>query len=161
VRSTIRLDEIDWGGVRVNGIPPLRSPKLVPAEAATWLLDGHIVFGVEVNGEARAYPKRILAWHELATDRLGGLDLTIVYCTLCGTVIPYQSQAGGRRFTFGTSGLLYRSNKLMFDEETGSLWSALDGKPVVGALVGSGLQLAFTSAVTTTWGAASTSRPIG
>jgi len=152
VKSAIRLDEIDWGGVRVNGIPPLRSPRTITATAAKWLRDGHVVFGVEVNGEARAYPKRILAWHEMATDRLGGLDLTIVYCTLCGTVIPYLSDVNGRRFTFGTSGLLYRSNKLMFDEETRSLWSSLEGRPVVGPLVDSGLQLAFTSAVTTTWG---------
>ena len=152
VRATIRLDEIDWGGVPVNGIPPLRSPKNVPAAQAPWLRDGHIVFGIVVNGDARAYPKRILAWHEMATDRLGGVDLTVVYCTLCGTVIPYESGTAGRRFTFGTSGLLYRSNKLMFDEETRSLWSSLEGVPVVGSLVDSGLQLPFHAVVTTTWG---------
>lgn len=151
VRSSIRLDEIDWGGVTVNGIPPLRLPKTVPAAEARYLKDSHIVFGIVVNGEARAYPKRILGWHEMALDRLGGIDLTIVYCTLCGTVIPYESEAGGRRFRFGTSGLLYRSNKLMFDEDTNSLWSSVDGTPVVGSLVGSGLRLAFRSVVTTTW----------
>jgi hypothetical protein len=152
VQATIRLDEIDWGGVRVNGIPPLRSPKVTDAASAGWLRDGHIVFGVEINGEARAYPKRILAWHELATDTLGGVDLAIVYCTLCGTVIPYHTTLKGRRFTFGTSGLLYRSNKLMFDEETRTLWSSLQGIPVVGPLAGSGSQLASSPAVTTTWG---------
>lgn len=152
VRATIRLDEIDWGGVRVNGIPPLRQPRTIPAASAGWLKDSHVIFGVVVNGEARAYPKRILAWHEMAIDRLGGVELTIVYCTLCGTVIPYESVTGTRRFTFGTSGLLYRSNKLMFDEETRSLWSALDGQPVVGPLAGSGLQLSVRSVVTTTWG---------
>jgi len=152
VKATIRLDEIDWGGVPVNGIPPLRAPKTIPAAQAGWLRDGHVVFGILVNGEARAYPRRILAWHEMAIDRLGGIDLTIVYCTLCGTVIPYESSAGGRHFTFGTSGLLYRSNKLMFDEETRSLWSALDGVPVVGSLAGSGIRLPFHAVVTTTWG---------
>jgi len=152
VSTKIRLAEIDWGGVPLNGIPPLRSPKTLPAAQATWLRDGHIVFGIVVNGEARAYPKRILAWHEMATDRLGGVDLTVVYCTLCGAVIPYESGAGGRRFTFGTSGLLYRSNKLMFDEETRSLWSSLDGVPVVGSLVNRGLQLPIHPVVTTTWG---------
>ena len=152
MKADIRLDEIDWGGVPVNGIPPLRSPKTIPAAQAGWLRDGHLVFGILVNGEPRAYPKRILAWHEMAIDRLGGIDLTIVYCTLCGTVIPYESGVAGRRFTFGTSGLLYRSNKLMFDEETQSLWSALEGVPVVGPLAGSGLRLPFHSVVTTTWG---------
>jgi hypothetical protein len=107
VESRIRLDRIDWGGVQVNGIPPLRNPKTVPAREAAYLKDNHTVFAIAAGGEARAYPKRILAWHEMAIDRVGGLDLTIVYCTLCGTVIPYLSQ--GHRF--GTSGLLYESGK--------------------------------------------------
>lgn len=152
VKTSIRLDEVDWGGVPVNGIPPLRQPKTERAADATWLKDGHIVFGVVVNGEARAYPKRILAWHEMAIDRVGGVDLTVVYCTLCGTVIPYESTVAGRTLSFGTSGLLYRSNKLMFDEATGSLWSALEGVPVVGPLVGFDVRLAFHAVVTTTWG---------
>ena len=152
VKAGIRLDEIDFGGVPVNGIPPLRQPAVVPAAAARYLRDNHIVFGLVVNGEARAYPKRILAWHEMALDTVGGVELTVVYCTLCGNVIPYESRIGERRITFGTSGLLYRSNKLMFDEETFSLWSSIDGTPVVGALVGSGLQLVSHAVVTTTWG---------
>jgi hypothetical protein len=109
------------------------------------------VFGIALGGEARAYPKRILGWHELVRDRVGGVEVTIVYCTLCGTVIPYASAVGGVRRTFGTSGLLYRSNKLLFDEETMSLWSTLEGRPVVGALAGSGLELTAFPVVTTTW----------
>ncbi len=151
-KALIRLDEIDWGGVVVNGIPPLYYPKVVRAAEARYLRDGHLVFGVVVNGEARAYPKRILAWHEMAIDRLGGAELTVVYCTLCGTVIPYDSIVGGTHRRFGTSGLLYRSNKLMFDEGTMSLWSTLEGKPVVGALAGTGQELTSHAAVTTTWG---------
>ncbi len=152
VSSLIRLDEIDWGGVTVNGIPPLYYPKVLAAAEARYLRDGHLVFGLVVNGEARAYPKRILAWHEMARDRLGGVELHVVYCTLCGTVMPYESVAGNRTWRLGTSGLLYRSNKLMFDEETGSLWSTLEGRPVVGELAGSGLQLQSRPVVTTTWG---------
>jgi hypothetical protein len=152
VASTIRLDEIDWGGVRVNGIPPLEHPAHSPASAARYLDDDHIVFGIALNGEARAYPKRILAWHEMALDMLGSVELTIVYCTLCGTVIPYESVVAGRHLRFGTSGLLYRSNKLMFDHETKSLWNTFEGVPVVGALVESGLTLHPRSVVTTRWG---------
>ena len=153
VTSRIRLDEVVWGGVGVNGIPPIEYPAQLAAGEAEYLGDDHIVFGIEVEGEARAYPKRILAWHEMALDRLGGVELTIVYCTLCGTVIPFESEANGRRFTFGTSGLLYRSNKLMFDHETHSLWNTFEGVPVVGALAGDGLRLTPRAVVTTTWGA--------
>ena len=152
VTSLIRLDEIEWGGVAVNGIPPLEYPERLDADDADYLADGHIVFGIALGGEARAYPKRILAWHEMALDRLGGVELTIVYCTLCGTVIPFESVADGRHLTFGTSGLLYRSNKLMFDDETKSLWNTFEGEPVVGELVGSGLRLTPRAVVTTTWG---------
>jgi hypothetical protein len=148
----IRLDEVDWGGVKVNGIPPLIYPKTSPASQATWLKDSHVVFGVAIGSEARAYPKRILAWHEMALDRLGGVELTMVYCTLCGTVIPYESVVGGAKRTFGTSGLLYRSNKLMFDAETMSLWSTLEGGPVIGPLAGTNARLRAHPVVTTTWG---------
>jgi hypothetical protein len=151
VPSLIRLDEIDWGGVPVNGIPPLEYPDVLQASDADYLDDDDIVFGIAMGGEARAYPKRILAWHEMALDRLGGTELTIVYCTLCGTVIPYESVVDGRHIRFGTSGLLYRSNKLMFDHETSSLWSTFEGRPVVGALVDSGLELRARAVVTTTW----------
>ena len=153
VTSLIRLDEVDWGGVPPNGIPPLEYPEYLPAEDAEYLDDDDIVFGIAVAGDARAYPKRILAWHEMALDRVGGVELTIVYCTLCGTVIPYESAVDGQHIRFGTSGLLYRSNKVMFDHGTKSLWNTFEGEPVIGSLVGSGLQLTRRSMVTTTWGA--------
>ncbi len=158
-KSIIRLDEIDWGGVSVNGIPPLEYPEHLDPARATYLDGNDLVFGITVNGKARAYPKRILAWHELVIDKLGGTELTIVYCTLCGTVIPYDSVPGGKHLKFGTSGLLYRSNKLMFDHETLSLWNTFKGLPVVGKLVDSGLQLKPYPVVTTTWNEWSSKHP--
>ena len=157
--TTIRLDEIEWGGVAVTGIPPLEYPLVVSAREATHLDDDNIVFGLVVDGEARAYPKRILAWHEMALDRIGGIELTVVYCTLCGTVIPFESVTDGRHIRFGTSGFLYRSNKLMFDQDTKSLWSTFEGIPVLGPLVGSGLALTPRPVVTTTWGEWRTRHP--
>lgn len=150
--ATIRLDEIRWGGVRQDGIPPLRNPKMIAASEADYLDDGNVVFGLDVNGDVRAYPKRILAWHELFTDTIGGVPVAGVYCTLCGSMILYKSEDGERRFTLGTSGFLYRSNKLMYDRATQSLWSTLWGRPVVGPLVGKGIELESMSVVTTTWG---------
>ena len=151
--ATIRLDEVDWGGVPVNGIPPLVYPQHVGAsdEAAAYLDNDDIVFGFAIDDETRAFPQRILAWHEMALDTLGGVELTIVYCTLCGTVIPYESVVDGEHITFGTSGFLYRSNKLMFDHETNSLWNTFEGVPVVGPRVGSGVRLTYRGVVTTTW----------
>lgn len=151
-QRTIRLDEIRWGGVLQDGIPPLRSPKMTTAVQATYLDNDNVVFGIEVNGQFRAYPKRILAWHEMFTDTIGGIEVAGVYCTLCGTVILYKTEHNGVKYKIGTSGFLYRSNKLMYDEKTQSLWNTLWGKPVVGPLVGKGIELEYLSVVTTTWG---------
>ena len=148
----IRLDEIAWGGVRQDGIPPLRNPSMISVEEADYLEDGHIVFGISVNGDARAYPKRILGWHEMFVDTVGGVPVAGVYCTLCGTVILYFTEHAGVNHALGTSGFLYRSNKLMFDQATSSMWSTMRGIPVVGPLVGKGIALDRGSVVTTTWG---------
>ncbi len=150
--GTIRLDEVVWGGVRQDGIPPLRDPKMIAAADATYLDDGDVVFGIEVDGDARGYPKRILAWHEMFVDEVGGVPVAGVYCTLCGTVILYETRHAGTDHALGTSGFLYRSNKLMYDKATSSLWSTMRGEPVMGPLVGRGIVLARRSVVTTTWG---------
>jgi len=151
-QSDIRLDEVRWGGVVQDGIPPLRNPKMISVEKATYLDDDNIVFGISINGDARAYPKRILAWHEMFTAVVGDTPVTGVYCTLCGTVILYNSEKDGVHYQMGTSGFLYRSNKLMYDQKTQSLWNTIWGKPVIGPLVGKGIELEYLSVVTTTWG---------
>jgi hypothetical protein len=149
--ARIRLDEVRWGGVLQDGIPPLRDPEMIPASQASYLEDGNIIFGIEINGDARAYPKRILAWHEMFTDTIGGIDIAGVYCTLCGTIIPYKTSSEGVDYKLGTSGFLYRSNKLMYDQATQSLWSTVRGAPVIGPLVDQGIALEHLSMVTTTW----------
>lgn len=151
-KTKIRLDEVRWGGVHQDGIPPLRQPKMIKAKNAHYLKDNHIVFGVAHNGDIRAYPKRILAWHEMFVDTIGGTEFAGVYCTLCGTVIMYKTQFKGVKHQLGTSGFLYRSNKLMYDKATQSLWNTTWGRPVIGSLVDKGIELERSYVVTTTWG---------
>ncbi len=150
--STVRLDEVRWGGVIQDGIPPLRFPEMIDAVDADYLDDRNIVFGLEINGDVRAYPKRILAWHEMFVDRIGDIPVIGVYCTLCGSMIIYETQQGDTNYQMGTSGFLYRSNKLMYDRDTQSLWNTLWGNPVIGPLVEQNIQLKRRSVVTTTWG---------
>ncbi|MEH6456360.1 MAG: DUF3179 domain-containing protein [Cocleimonas sp.] len=149
--ARIRLDEIRWGGVLQDGIPPLRKPAMITANQASYLQDSNVVFGIKINGDARAYPKRILAWHEMFVDTIGGVDIAGVYCTLCGTIIPYKTKLNGVNYALGTSGFLYRSNKLMYDKATQSLWNTIKGEPVLGPLVDKGIKLDHLSVVTTTW----------
>ncbi|MCC5021597.1 MAG: DUF3179 domain-containing protein [Candidatus Synoicihabitans palmerolidicus] len=74
-RLDIPLDEVIWGGVGQDGIPPLRDPAMIPAGEAGYLMDAHVVFGIEIEGEFRAYPKRVLAWHEMFTEKMAGIPL--------------------------------------------------------------------------------------
>ncbi len=149
----IRLEEITWGGVAVDGIPSLDNPTLLAADEADYLLDDDLVFGVEINGDARAYPLRIMGWHEMFNEVIGGVPVALAYCTLCGAGILFETQVPGRAepFVFGSSGFLYRSNKLMFDRETDSLWNQFTGAPVTGPLVDSGIALKVRPVAITSW----------
>ena len=151
--TRVRLSEIRWGGVGRDGIPPLRFPLTESGADADWLANSDVVFGVVVNGEARAYPQRILGWHELVMDRFGDTEITGVYCPLCGTMLAYHSELDGTLHRLGTSGFLYRSNKLMYDWKTSSLWNSYWGEPVVGPLANSGIKLRRIPVTTTSWSA--------
>ncbi|HKI02357.1 MAG TPA: DUF3179 domain-containing protein [Thermoanaerobaculia bacterium] len=150
--ARIRLEEIVFGGVPLEGIPALERPAHVPAADAKYLSDSERVFGVSVGGEQRAYPLRILDWHEMLNDVVGGEPVTLSYCTLCGSGVLYSTRTpAGQPYTFGTSGLLYRSNKLMIDRQTLSLWNNLTGEPVVGRLARSPVRLPVLPLTITTW----------
>ncbi len=159
--SRIRFEEITWGGGLVDSIPPLDNPTLIHAEKADYLLDSDLVFGFENNGDVRAYPLRIMGWHEMLNDVVGGVSVSLAYCTLCGAGILFETKVEGRNepFVFGSSGLLYRSNKLMFDRQTKSLWNQFTGKPVSGPLTPSGIALKILPMVITTWADWSATNP--
>jgi len=158
--TTIDYVEIQWGGVPPEGIPSLDDPAVIAADAADYLTADELVFGVVLSAEgpvaaapptARAYPLRILDWHEMTNDVVAGIPVALSYCTLCGSAVLFDRRAGEHTFTFATSGLLYRSNKLMFDHQTRTLWSNLTGQPVLGDLVGGGIELRVLPVEVTTW----------
>ncbi|MEM9332735.1 MAG: DUF3179 domain-containing protein [Pseudomonadota bacterium] len=149
----IRVEEITWGGVVKDGIPALTNPKLLTAEQATYMEPENLVFGVNINGDARAYPLRILDWHEMFNDVVGGVPVSLAYCTLCGSGVLFETKLEGfpHHLTLGSSGFLYRSNKLMYDTYTHSLWNQFTGEPVSGPLANSGIKLKVRPVVITTW----------
>ena len=118
-------------------------------------------FGVEINGDIRAYPLRIMGWHEMFNEVIGGVPVALAYCTLCGSGILFETELPNRvdPFIMSTSGFLYRSNKLMYDRQTKSLWNQFTGKPVSGPLRGSGIELVQRPVVIETWGAWKTRNP--
>ncbi|MEO8505596.1 MAG: DUF3179 domain-containing protein [Acidobacteriota bacterium] len=148
----LRLEEVVFGGVGCEGIPSLDGPRHGPASAGGWLREEERVFGATLGGASRAYPESILSWHEMLNDELGGQAMTLSYCTLCGSAILFAGEVGGRRLTFGTSGLLYRSNKLMVDRATHTLWHNLTGEAVLGPLAERPERLRMLPLTATTWG---------
>ena len=103
IAHDIRMEEIAWGGVLVDGIPALANPRMTTASAASYLNPDDPLFGVEINGDARAYPLRIANWHEMVNDVVGGVPVSLAYCTLCGSGILFDGRVAGRaEFTFGS-----------------------------------------------------------
>ena len=167
VEGNIDWRLVSWGGVLIddrahdrtdnvcNCIPAADNPEVSSAADATWLDDDDIVFGVEVNGEYRAYPRQIMEVREMVNDTLGGRDLGIPYCTLCGAAQAYFTDRmpdGVERPILRTSGLLSRSNKVMYDLNTFSVFDTFLGHAVTGPLAKKNIKLKQATVVTTDWG---------
>ena len=167
--ATIDYRWLGWGGVLIDDrplgtaqpcvrgcIPALDDPVVTDASGGDWYPDDAIVFGVVVNGEARAYPKNIMEVHEMVNDSLGGRRLGIPYCTLCGSAQAYFTDGvppGVEVPVLRTTGLLSRSNKVMYDLVTASVLDTFTGAAVSGPLLDAGIILEQAPVVTSTWGA--------
>lgn len=140
--ALVPVDAIERGGPPRDGIPAIDQPKFLPADKAM-LRSTDRVLGLLHKGVARAYPVRILNWHEVVNDRLAGEPIAVTYCPLCGTGMAFDARlasvAGPRDLIFGVSGLLYNSDVLLYDRGTESLWSQLKQTALTGPLKGSRL----------------------
>jgi hypothetical protein len=133
--SIIPVDEILSGGPPRDGIPSIDNPKFITADKADYLKPDDRVIGINYKGESRAYPIRILNWHEIVNDKVKGDSVVVTFCPLCGSGIVYLGDFNGKSHQFGVSGLLYNSDVLLYDRETETLWSQLLSKAVSGKLV--------------------------
>jgi hypothetical protein len=139
--ATIPIGDIKAGGPPRDGIPSIDRPKFVPAGRVKFLANDDMVVSFTHGGETRAYPLRILVWHEIANDRIGDLAINVSYCPLCGSAMVFDRTIEGRTLEFGVSGLLYQSDVLMYDRQTESLWSQLEMAAISGPQVGRKLRL--------------------
>jgi hypothetical protein len=138
--ALVPASEIHQGGPPRDGIPALDNPSFLPAQQAKFLNDGDYVLGMSRNGIAKAYPIRILNWHEIVNDRFAQEPVVVSYCPLCGTGIAYSTYINGAVRRFGVSGLLYNSDLLLYDRESESLWSQIEGRAISGPLKGEKLK---------------------
>lgn len=174
--SLIDWRHVTWGGVLIDDrplnsthlpcprgcIPALNDPLLVAASEGDYYPDDAYVFAVTVNGEAVAFPKNMMEVHEMVNITIGGRRLGIPYCTLCGSAQAYFTDvvpdsvrhrlADEETFELRTSGLLSRSNKMMYEFHTRSMFDTFTGQAVSGPLREAGVWLPQTTVVASPWG---------
>ncbi len=150
-RSTIDLDQLIAGIPRPDprdAIPPIDEPVFETSSAAAeWLDPDEPGAMVELGGEARFYPLSILTRHEIVNDRFGGVPVAVTYCPLCNTAVSFDRRIDGKVVRLGVSGLLRRSDMVMWDDETTSLWQQITGEAIVGRYAGTRLELIGTQIV--------------
>jgi hypothetical protein len=146
-RHSVAFAEIKSGGPRKDGIPAIDMPRferLVAGKPTGWsaaLGDTEPVIAVSIGDDARAYPLRVLIWHEIANDTVGGSPVAVTYCPLCNAALVFERSVQGRVLDFGTTGKLRHSDLVMYDRQTESWWQQFTGEAIVGAMTGQRLRL--------------------
>ncbi|MEQ8664257.1 MAG: DUF3179 domain-containing protein [Rhodospirillales bacterium] len=140
-RTTVDLGEILSGGPPKDGIPAIDDPTFVDVKDAEGLSDTEPVVGLVLGGEAKAYPLRILTWHEIVNDTIGDTPVAVTYCPLCNASIVFDRRLDGQVLDFGTTGKLRYSDLVMYDRQTESWWQQFLGQGIVGEHAGRELQM--------------------
>lgn len=142
---------IQSGGPPKDGIPPIDRPKYIAAnEAGRFLQATDIVFGLDHGGTVKAYPQKILVWHEIVNDEFDGGKISVTYCPLTGSAVGFSGRSlDGTMLSFGTSGKLVNSNLVMYDRQTDSQWPQILGIGIDGKSKGTVLE--ETTLDWTTW----------
>jgi len=139
-KHSVAFEEIISGGPPKDGIPSIDAPRFVPVAEMHELAATEPVIGLEINGEARAYPLRILIWHEIVNDTVGDVPVVVTYCPLCNSAVVYDRRVAGQAVEFGTTGKLRNSDLVMYDRTTESWWQQFLGEAIVGTRTGYRLQ---------------------
>ncbi len=140
-KSVVDWTEVFSGGPPRDGIPSIDEPQFVSAARQQELTSTEPVVGLTLNGEARAYPLRILTWHEIVNDVIGGMPIAVTYCPLCNAAIVFDRRIDGRQLDFGTSGKLRNSDLIMYDRQTHSWWQQFTGEAIAGVMTGKELKM--------------------
>ncbi len=143
-KHSIEWREIMSGGPPKDGIPSIDAPQFQPVADETDVKPNEPVIGLEINGDARAYPAyplRILIWHEIVNDTVGGEPVAVTYCPLCNSAVVFERIVKGQETTFGTTGKLRNSDLVMYDRLTESWWQQFTGEAIVGEMTGTQLDI--------------------
>ena len=141
----IPQEQLIPSGLPKDGLTRLDNPPFMLADEVLslnekirgkYLVSSDRVAGVSLNGDTRVYPLRVLCWHEVINDTVGGTPITVTYSPLCDSLVVFSREVNGEVLEFGVSGLLYNSNLVMYDRRTDarpeSLWSPLQFRAISG-----------------------------
>jgi len=136
--------------LRKDSIPALTNPELVSASSdISWLNDSDLVIGVMINGDVRAYPVKIMSWHEIVNETIGGKDVVVTYCPLCSSAVVFSRDIDGQTLDFGNTGALYESCAVMYDTQSNSYWWQVNGQSIRGPQFEK--TMAIEPSILTTW----------
>lgn len=130
--SSIDLTEIMDGGIPRGAIPAIDNPIFSTAKSISNMGEKEPVISVEINGDARAYPVRILMYHEVVNDVVGDVPVTITFCPLCNASLVYERTIDGAVLDFEATGKLRKSDLVMYDRQTETWWQQFTGEALVG-----------------------------
>jgi len=140
-RAAVDFSSIRSGGPPKDGIPSIDAPVFEPVAEVDDLAPQEPVMSLAVDDEARAYPVRILMWHEIVNDVIAGEPVAVTYCPLCNAALVFDRRVDGRVLEFGTTGKLRHSDLVMYDRQTQSWWQQFTGEAIVGELTGEELKV--------------------
>lgn len=141
-RRLVDYREFTLGNPRRDGIPPIDQPQFESIDQANaWLSPDDPVLVVSNQQHTTIYPLQILMWHEIVNDWLGELPIAVTFCPLCNIGVVFARQVANQPLTFGVSGLLRKSDLVMWDRQTESLWQQATGLGLVGHFAGTQLQM--------------------
>ncbi|MDJ0938170.1 MAG: DUF3179 domain-containing protein [Woeseiaceae bacterium] len=149
-KKSVSLDDLHQGCPARDCIPSIDEPKFVAAADADHIDVDAVVIAIELDGDARAYPARILDHHEIVNDTIAGQPIAITWCPLCGSAVGVRREVGDEITEFGVSGVLYNSDLVFYDRRTETLWDQIEAKGIVGPETGTKLDLV--PVTMTTWG---------
>lgn len=140
-KASVGYDEIASGGPPRDGIPSIDDPLFVKASEIQDVDDREPVIIFPLEGTPRAYPLRVLIWHEIVNDEIDGVPVAVTYCPLCNSAVVFDRRDGNLVLEFGTTGKLRNSDLVMYDRQTETWWQQFSGEAIVGELTGHKLKM--------------------
>lgn len=150
--AKVKPEDLIQGCFGQDCIPSLTQPKFQQVNETSWLHDNDVIFTISHKGVDRAYPQRIMNWHEIVNDTISGDPIAITFCPLCGSAVAFERKVDGIITEFGVSGKLHDSDLVMYDRYEGSLWQQITGEAIVGPAARRNEKLKPILLGATTWG---------